>query len=225
MSPVSISKTSLRRTKKALNEYKKECSMCMTNAGGDYKCMAQAKNNLSRRIPMLGDSIYPRKNFDWDYGNHVSNNYAPKYTGAKAKPTIKQAYKNALAFTKIVDGLIADPIPNNKSVPSVRSRNSDYPPMKYCDKDYKCTATQQVKNRFKQNAPTNDKFLKNKLNGEYSSSYYFKVGNCPRHDIKNRKDCEARGYTWTPNIFDKIVKSLKNKKGDDGQSNSGSCSQ
>ena len=65
--------------------------------------------------------------------------------GAKAKPTIKQAYKNALAFTKIVDGLIADPIPNNKSVPSVRSRNSDYPPMKYCDKDYKCTATQQVK--------------------------------------------------------------------------------
>ena len=45
------------------------------------------------------------------------------------------------------------------------------------------------------------------------------------HDIKNRKDCESRGYTWTPNIFDKIVKSLKNKKGDDGQSNSGSCSQ
>ena len=36
---------------KALNEYKKECSMCMTNAGGDCRCMAQAKNNLSRRIP------------------------------------------------------------------------------------------------------------------------------------------------------------------------------
>ena len=225
MSMVAISKSDLKKTKIALRKYKKDCTTCMSEAGGDYKCMAAAKRNLSRRIPMLGNSIYPWKNYDWDYGNHVSNNYAARYTGAKPKPTIKQAYKNAIAFTKIVDGLIADPIPNSKSRAGVRSRNSDYPPFIYCDKDYKCTTTQKVKNSFNQRLPTNDKFLRNKVDGEYSSSYYFKVGTCPRHDIKNRKACEKKGYTWTPNIFDKIVNSLKKKKGNDGQSGTGSCHQ
>lgn len=225
MSLVAISKTDLKKTKSALRKYKRDCKTCMSEAGGDYKCMLAAKTNLSRRIPMLGNSIYPWKNYDWNYGNHVSNNYAAKYTGAKPKPTIKQAYKNAIAFTKIVDGLIADPIPNSKSIAGVRNKNSDYPPFTYCDKDYKCTTTQKVKNSFNQERPTNDKFLKNKVNGEYSSSYYFKVGTCPRHDIKSRKQCEKKGYTWTPNIFDKIVNSLKKKKGDDGQSGSGSCHQ
>ena len=91
MAMVSISKTDLKKTKIALEKYKKECKTCMSEAGADYKCMNAAKTNLSRRIPMLGNSIYPWKNFDWNYGNHVSNNYAAKYTGAKPKPTIKQA--------------------------------------------------------------------------------------------------------------------------------------
>jgi hypothetical protein len=225
MAVVSISKTDLKKTKDALNKYKKDCTTCMSEAGGDYKCMLAAKTNLSRRIPMLGNSIYPWKNFDWNYGNHVSNNYAPKYTGAKVKPTIKQAYKNAIAFTKIVDGLIADPIPNSKSKAGERNRASDYPPMVSCDKDYKCTTTQNVKRGYRQKRPTKDSFLNNKVDGEYSSSYYFKVGTCPRHDIKKRKVCEKKGYTWVPNIFDKIVKSLKSKKGNDGQSNTGSCHQ
>ena len=224
-SPVAVSTSDLKKTKDALRKYKKECAICMSQAGGDHKCMQVVKTNLSRRIPMLGNSIYPWKNFDWNYGNHVSNNYAPKYTGAKATPTIKQAYINALAFSKIVDGLVADPIPNNKSKPGMKNRNSDYPSLVACAKDYKCTTTQKVKAMYKQKKPTQDKFLKNKVDGEYSSSYYFKVGSCPRHDIKTKTPCEKKGYTWIPNILDMVVKSLQKKKGNDGQSSSGSCHQ
>ena len=147
---VALSKKDLRKTKYALNKYKKDCAKCMREGNGDYKCMSQAKNNLLRGIPMLGNAIYPWKNYDWNYANHVSNNYSPSATGAKPKPTIKQAYKNALAFIKVVDGMIADPIPNKKSEAGQNNVNSDYPNMKDCNDSKACTATQQVKASFRQ---------------------------------------------------------------------------
>ena len=97
--------------------------------------------------------------------------------------------------------------------------------MPECNKSHGCSATQEVKNSFNQRKPYNDKFLNMKTDGEYSSSYYFKVGTCPRHDIKDRKLCEKKGYTWSPNIFDMAVNKLKKKNGNDGQSTSGNCSQ
>ena len=43
----------------------------------------------------------------------------------------------------------------------------------------------KIKYRNKQQLPNNDKFLRTgKTNSEYSSSYYVKVGNCKRSDIK-----------------------------------------
>ncbi len=216
MSLVSLSEKDIEKTKNALELYKKDCSYCMSNSGGDYKCMQAAKTNLSRRIPMIGKAIYPWKNYDWDYGNYISNNYSPNATCAKPSPKIQQAYDNAMAFSKLIDGLIADPIPNKKSIASTKSRDSDYPPIERCDPDYRCTATQKVKNSYNQEKPYEDTFLDNDVNGLYASSYYFRVGDCPRHDIKNKETCESKKFTWTPNILSKVL---------DPNSESGTCSQ
>lgn len=216
LSLVSLSQSDITKTQNALNLYKKDCSYCMSNASGDYKCMQIAKQNLLRRIPMIEKSIYPWKNYDWDYGNHITNNYSPDATCAKTSPKIQQAYENAMAFSKLIDGMIADPIPNKKSIASTKTRDSDYPSIKICDKDYKCTATQKVKNSYKQAVPYKDPFLDKNIDGINASSYYFRVGDCPRTDIKNKKKCEQMGYTWTPNILSKAM---------DSNSEAGSCFQ
>ena len=214
-SMISISKKDLNKTKKALEAYKKDYKKCMDEAGGDYKCMEEVNKKLSRSIPMFGNSIYPWKNYDWNYGNHVENNYAPKYTGAKPEPTIAQAHKNANAFIKIIDGIISDPIPNVHSKAGEYNRNSDAPPLDTCNGNYRCKTTQAIKRSYQQKKPTNDKFLNKKIDGEKSSSFFFKIGTCPRKDIKSLKKCESKGYTWTPNIIAKAM----------GNSNSGTCNQ
>ena len=139
---VAISKKDFQLTKRALNKYKKDCGICMRKGGGDYKCMHEAKQNLLRGIPMLGNAIYPWKNYDWNYANHVSNNYSPWATGAKADGTIKQAFKNARAFVKLINAIGFDPNPNSKSRASVKNKNSDYPYMPECNKSHGCSATQ-----------------------------------------------------------------------------------
>jgi hypothetical protein len=219
-----ISKNDIKKSKKALEIYLKECNVCAQDAANDYKCHKYAKENLNRRLPGFANMIYPWKNYDWDYGNHVSNNYAPKYTGATKSSKISALYKNVLAFVKVVNGLVDDPIPNSKSVAGKRNRNSDYPPFDDCD-DFRCIAAQSVKNGFTQKAPTKDKFLKKKLDGEYSSSYYVKIGGCPRHDLKTQESCELKGFTWTPNKMEKIMAKFNSKNKKSAQKISGSCSQ
>lgn len=215
-SMISISKKDLNKTKKALETYKKDYKTCMNEAGGDYKCMEEVNKKLTRSIPMFESGIYPWKNYDWNYGNHVENNYAPKYTGANSSPTISQAHKNANAFIKIIDGIISDPIPNVNSVAGEYNRNSDAPPLDECDGDYRCKTTHKIKRSYKQKKPTDDKFLSKNVKGENSSSFYFKIGTCPRKDIKLQSKCEKKGYTWTPNIIDKAM---------GNNSNTGTCNQ
>ena len=225
-SAVALSKKDFAKTKQALRKYKSDCKICMSAAGADYKCMQAAKNNLLRGIPTIGNGIYPWKNYDWNYANYVSNNYSPWATGSNTLPTISQAFKNARGFIKIVNGIGFDPNPNPRSTASTLDwKNSDFPYLPECIKDGRCLVTEAVKNSFKQDKPYEDPFLNMKTNGEHSSSYYFRVGNCPRRDIKDRATCESKGYTWSPNIFDMAVNKLKKKHGDDGQSTSGSCSQ
>lgn len=201
-----ITKKDLNKTKKALDLYMKECNICAQEGANDHICMEQARLNLQRRIPIFSDNIYPWKNFDWNYANHVANNYDPKYTGATIKGSIKSMHQNAKAFIKLINGLVSDPIPNKKSKAGIKSKHSDYPPFSECD--FRCKAAQKVKKQFKQKVPLKDNFLKKKLDGENSSSYFFKVGTCPRSDITNKKKCEKMGYTWTPNILDKVLKKI-----------------
>ncbi len=221
---IPITKKEIEQTKKALDLYIKDCNTCAREGRSDYKCMQNAKTNLRRRIPLFAKNVYPWKNYDWDYGNYVSNNYAPRYTGATKKGSIRAMYNNVNAFIKLINGLVDDPIPNRYSIAGTVSRNSDYPPFTECT-DPGCITAQRVKNSFTQKRPTNDSFLNKQINGEYASSYFVKIGSCPRHDIKNEKECEKRGYTWTPNIMDRVMKSNMKKKNAVNNNESGSCSQ
>ena len=60
------------------------------------------------------------------------------------------------------------------SLRRIKHLYSDYPDFTYCTTP-NCITAQKVKNNFTQQKPTNDPFLNNKLDGEYSSSYYVKL--------------------------------------------------
>jgi hypothetical protein len=212
---IPVTKKDLREMTKALDLYMVECNRCARETSNDYICMRAAAENLQRRIPMFSKTVYPWKNYDWNYSNYISNNYMPRHTGATRSSSIQALYDNVLAIGTVLGGLIDDPIPNKYSRAAVRSRYSDYPPFEECS-DPKCMATQDIKNALSSQLykpPTTDKFLREKkLHGKYSSSYYVKIGSCPRRDIKTIKDCEKRGYTWSPSIFGKLRKSAKKRK-------------
>lgn len=222
---IPITKKEIKQTKRALDTYIKECSYCTSHADNDYHCMNAAAQNLQRRIPLFSKNIYPWKNYDWDYNNHISNNYSVERTKAKVGSTLSALRNNVNSLVKVINGITDDPIPNKYSRAGVKSIHSDYP--KFEDCDAKCQATQRVKNALSNqlyNPPTKDKFLKKKLHGKYSSSYFMKIGSCPRSDITDITACEKRGYTWTPNILDKVMNKLSGK-GRLVNNESGSCSQ
>ena len=223
---IPVTSKELNMTKKALRLYLSECSTCARHTANDHICLSAAIENLQRRIPMFAKNVYPWKNYDWNYSNHISNNYTPKYTGATIRPSIMGLYNNVKALNKVFNGLISDPIPNKNSRAGKYNRDSDHPSFEEC-KDHRCITTQRIKNAMSDNIynpPTTDKFLKKKLDGEYSSSYFVKIGSCPRHDISSQKICEARGYSWTPNVMDNIMNKLSGKK-NVVKNSSGSCNQ
>lgn len=198
MSPISVN--DLEKTKKALDIYITECERCATEGDNDYLCHRNAKINLTRRLPMVAKSIYPWKNYDWNYSNYIDNNYHPDYTGATRAGNVTALYKNANAMVKLINGLIADPIPNKFSKASAPSWDSDYPSVKACT-SRGCKTAQAIKMGFKQNKPYNSTFLNNNTKGINSSSYYYQFGTCPRHDIKTMKACEKKGFQWIPDVM------------------------
>lgn len=223
---IPVTPKELYLTKNALRLYLKECSTCARHTANDHICISAAIENLQRRIPMFSKNVYPWKNYDWNYSNHISNNYTPKYTGANVRGTVAGLYNNIKALNKIFNGLTNDPIPNKRSRAGKYNRNSDYPSFEECN-DHRCRITQRIKNSLSNNIhhpPTNDDFLKKKLDGKYSSSYFVKIGSCPRHDIQTQKKCEDKGYSWTPNIMDNIMNKLSHKK-NIVKNTSGSCNQ
>lgn len=194
LSITPISKRDLEEIKNALGQYIIECEKCTSTIGNDYNCIQRAKVNLKRRIPFIRDMIYPWKNYEFDYGNYVRNNYSPSNTGATGEGSFNGIYKDVKAFIKLLDGFISDPIPNTKTQAGIDDVNR-------CeDNDMNCKMTQEIRNSYKQDAPTDDEFMKNRLEGEYSSSYYVRIGYCPRPDISERNNCESKGYTWLPEV-------------------------
>ena len=65
-----------------------------------------------------------------------------------------------------------------------------------------CRVWNSVKMSNLQSKPYRDKFFNKKLRGEHSSSYYAKVGVCPRKDIKTSRSCIRKGHTWIPDSLD-----------------------
>jgi hypothetical protein len=203
-----LSKNDISTMEKALNQYKIDCQTCATNGKNDINCMNYAKINFRRNLPFAAGSIYPWSNYDWDYSSSISNKFSTDALPKSNPSEFRGLYQNGMNVVTALRGFIDIPVPSNNTSINKYDKDSDYPIYK-CKDDPACITTERIKRNINQVKPTNDKFMNKKIDGAYSSSYYYKIGSCPRPDIKNMKDCEDKGYKWTPNSI----------------SDSGSCSQ
>ena len=156
----------------------------------------------------MKDTVYPWANYDWDYTTYVDNNYNRNRTKVTDKGTFSALFKNPKAMVKINNGFMLDANPGKLS----SSANSD---LEECDKndtEYKgCMIVNSLKKEIKENQkpPFNDNFFsKYPISGEGSSSYFIKVGSCPKN--YNKETCDNKGYQWISNpIFDQLPSDLK----------------
>ncbi len=186
----------INKVQDALKVYLEDCTICTKEGQNDYVCHNIALEKLMRQMPIIRDSVYPWKNYDWNYGNFIDNNYSAKATGSS--PDGSKYINNLKIFFKFMSAYLLDPNPNNNSVAGGTDSNSDYP--KYgCEGNNEifCKARNKVINKNPQDIPYDDAFLKkHSLNGVESSSYYIKVGTCPQNKYKNKDNCIKNGFDW-----------------------------
>lgn len=187
--------------RQALETYKKDCVICKRDGDNDLTCLKAALDKLFRSLPFIRNSIYPWRNYDWDYGNFIDNNYSARATGSSNSGS---AYlKNIRIFFKLFKAYVTDANPDDKSVAGGTNKYSDYPiygclgnKKKYCD------VWHRVKNSDRQGKPYNNTFFNKKIDGEYSSSYFIRVGSCPRPDITDRNKCSNKKFDWVNDPID-----------------------
>lgn len=233
-----ISKSEIKNIENAIDEYYQDCKICESRAKSDYKCFNLADEKLVRAMPFMRKNIYPWRNFDWDYANFVDNNYSVLATGASKSGNLESLFKNMKAFIKLNKGYLFEGNPSSSSKPGKLGRDSDIPYYECIESPIdsdgnkinnsrlksSCLARRDVKYRKEERPPTDDSFLKKyKVDGENSSSYYVKVGTCPRNKIKSKSVCERKGFDWIPNPVDKIMNQFSPDSRTDTVS--GSCHQ
>ena len=209
----------LKLLRKALNNYLVDCSICK-RGNNDFNCLKEAALKLSRQLPFIRNSIYPWVNYDWDYGNFIDNNFSAKATGSS--PSGSAWLTNTGIFLKFLDAYVTAANPNHKSRAGGTNKHSDYP-IYGCQGNARkgCKSWHKVKTRNKQSAPYKNHFFKKPLKGELSSSYFARVGTCPRPDIRDAKKCISKGFNWISDPIDKVFDKITGTK----SKQSGSCHQ
>ena len=210
----------------AIAKYKVDCNVCANEGKGDYICLKHARSHLMRRLPWTRKNIYPWRNYDWDYSNVVMKNYHKSKTGIRSNNgSFGEMINNVRAFTKIIDGYIDDANPAENAIAGPNTGNYSIDKSndnKECvDGDVNiCKARNKMRNSAPPglkdtiSARNEDKILKSpffedsKMKGIYSSSYYVKMGSCPRKDIMNKQVCKNKTYDWQPNTMGKIISTL-----------------
>ena len=234
---IPLTPTDVKEIETALDVYNKDCTIC-TNGGNMYDCFKSAETKLIRAMPFLRKTVYPWGNYDWSYANFIDNNYSVMATGATKSGNWEAMFKNIDAFIKLTKGYLIDPNPSSGSYPGKFAQDGDI-------NWYSCSGTTvdgngnvssnpnlgtacrakvKVKYSNKLPPPTTDPFLKQyPVTGKSSSSYYIKIGSCPRPDIKSEPKCSAQGYDWTPNPLNAVMKAIPfaNRTA----TSTGSCSQ
>jgi len=185
---------------KSLEIYNKDCSTCKGETNSDAQCLKVALTKLYRQMPFNKHSIYPWSNYDWDYSNFIDNNYSAAATGSTTSGSWYSLYKNMDIFFKLFQAYVAESNPSKKSKAGGNN--------KYSDNWKSCKVLHKIKTTNKDGAPYKSKFFNKKLDGEYSSSYFVKVGTCPRPDIKDIHKCIKGGYTWIKNPIDTALAKL-----------------
>jgi len=189
-------KDEAKKVQDALDNYLDECTICTNEGYNDDKCHNLALTKLMRQMPFVRDSVYPWKNYDWDYGNFIDNNYSAKATGSSDEGS--KYINNLFIFFKLGSAYLFDPNPGNDSVPGNTDAASDYPIYGCEGNDEKlCKAYTKVRNNKPQNKPYNDDFFDRKLDGVVSSSYYIKVGTCKQPDYSTEKECTKNDFVWS----------------------------
>lgn len=222
---INTDKNTTEKTKlhmnKSMDIFTKDCLECKNN--GNYSsCHDVAKNKLYRSLPFIKDNIYPWKNYEWNYGNYIDNNYSPLATGAKTEGSFSAMVNNLKALKKIGDGYLFTPNPGEKSFSGIFKNgqkiefnnkellNSDVPyyecngqiidskgePKNLSEDDKKlCRAIQNIKYSDEFNPPYDDPFFKENLDGRHSSSYFVKIGYCKKNNI-SKEECIRNGFKW-----------------------------
>jgi hypothetical protein len=195
--------------KKSLEIYNKDCSTCKGESNSDAKCLQVALTKLYRQMPFNKHSIYPWSNYEWDYSNFIDNNYSAAATGSTTSGSWSSLYKNMDIFFKLFQAYVTAPNPSKRSKAGGTNKYSDYPIYGCRGNNSKsCKVLHKVKTTNKDGVPYKSKFFNKKLDGEYSSSYFVKVGTCPRPDIKDSDKCIKGGYTWITSPIDTALAKL-----------------
>ncbi|NBP59243.1 hypothetical protein EBU71_22350, partial [bacterium] len=150
--------------------------------------------NLYRQLPIIRNSVYPWINYDYNYSNYIDNNYSAQATGSSTSGS--NMLKNVTLFLTYIEAYLTTANPNSKTIPGSIDKNSDYP-IYGCTgiNSNACKATRSLQT-IKQLPPYSDPFFDKNLSGENSSSYYIRVGTCPRPDISNETDCIKKEYEY-----------------------------
>lgn len=184
-----------------------EIKECFADGSFALQCAAAITEKYLRRLSFIRDLVYPWRNYDWDYTEYVKKNYNTKLLKVSGDGTATAIINDVNAILKLIEGLLFDANPdNNSSASNPASRNNDLVDCYNQAGGVSCQILNAAKMSYlNQNAPYEDDFFKKHLDGQYSSSYFVKVGMCPTN-ISDKKTCEAKNFKWIPNPLYELPK-------------------
>lgn len=178
---------------------------------------AQAQYKLRTSSNETAHSIYPWMNHDYDYLQHVKNNYTPKKLGISDEPCVDVTINDGLNLPKFSEVAMFNAIPNQNSKAGVDDVDPTNPQL---------TALQNNYRNFKEPYPGFKKeypeFFPLGLEGENSSSYFIQTGFCPTK-IEVEGECKKKGFTWVPNPINMPSSTSKFFPGADKIQSMGGC--
>ena len=205
--------TSLNQNTEYLQELQamfSEIKECYVDGPYGIQCAAAITDKYIRRLSFMKDLIYPWRNYDWDYTEYVKKNYNTQLLKVSGDGTMTAIVNDVDAILKLIEGLLYDANPDNAS--SASNPASSKNDLVNCYRQaggVSCRILNAARiTNLTQKMPYNDDFFKKHLDGQYSSSYFVKVGMCPTK-ITDQATCEGKNFTWIPNPLYELPSMLR----------------
>ena len=171
---------------KRLQDYIKETKEATEkNLDNDKERLIQRIKNEEHK------DIYPILNHDFDYATVVKKTYNPFQLGITNQPTMGGLVNGINGTKKFVNAMISDRFPNEKTIAGVTDV--------YTENSTKNKITELTRKEdsklpypsFRKDYPE----CMYPTKGEYSSSYFTRVGRCPTK-MTDKDACIQKGYEW-----------------------------